>query len=152
MPAGPRVLYANVGPERVPEIVERHVRDGEPVDFGKKVTDDYDDIGEWPGFLKMSGDVAAKIADAAGVYIERGECDVTYEEAMRDVLAAEPEGTFGYEDITGIPWIEIDFPEDLSRAEGITYQQVTDYVSEDPGRTAAKKPSLRRIIPLKPLG
>jgi NADH:ubiquinone oxidoreductase subunit F (NADH-binding)/(2Fe-2S) ferredoxin len=31
VPGGPRVLYANVVPERVPEIVERHVRDGEPV-------------------------------------------------------------------------------------------------------------------------
>ena len=113
------------------EPVKLCIRDGEPVDFGKKVTDDYDDIGEWPGFLKMSGDVAAKIADAAGVYIERGEYDVTYEEAMRDVLAAEPEGTFGYEDITGIPWIEIDFPSDLLCAEKIIMPLVSDFFAEE---------------------
>ena len=114
------------------EPVKLCIRDGEPVDFGKQVTDDYDDIGEWPGFLKMSGDVAAKIADAAGVYIDRGEFDVTYEEAMRDVLVAEPEGTFGYEDITGIPWIEIDFPSDLLRAQKIVMPLVSDFVAEEP--------------------
>ena len=31
IPGGPRVLYGNVGPELVPEIVERHVKGGEPV-------------------------------------------------------------------------------------------------------------------------
>ena len=113
------------------EPVKLCIRDGEPVDFGKKVIDDYDEIGEWPGFLKMSGEVAAKIADAAGVYIDRGEFDITYEEAMRDVLAAEPEGTFGYEDITGIPWIEIDFPSDLLRAEKIIMPLVSDFVAEE---------------------
>jgi choline kinase len=79
----------------------------------------------------MSGDIAAKIADAAGAYIDRGECDVTYEEAMRDVLAVEPEGTFGYEDITGIPWIEIDFPSDLLRAEKIIMPLVNEFVAEE---------------------
>ncbi|MCH7551322.1 MAG: phosphocholine cytidylyltransferase family protein [Proteobacteria bacterium] len=112
------------------EPVKLCIRDGEPVDFGKQVIDDYDDVGEWPGFLKMSGHVAAKIADAARVYIDKGECDVTYEEAMRDVLAAEPEGTFGYEDITGIPWIEIDFPSDLLRAQKIVMPLVGDFVAE----------------------
>jgi NADH:ubiquinone oxidoreductase subunit F (NADH-binding)/(2Fe-2S) ferredoxin len=31
VPGGPRVIYGNVGPELVPEIVERHVKGGEPV-------------------------------------------------------------------------------------------------------------------------
>ena len=57
--------------------------------------------------------------------------DVTYEEDMRDVLAAEPEGTFGYEDITGIPWIEIDFPSDLLRAQKIVMPLVGDFVAEE---------------------
>ena len=30
--------------------------------------------------------------------------------------AGDP-NNFGFEDITGLPWIEIDFPEDLRRAE-----------------------------------
>ena len=31
VPGGPRVLYANLGPEHVPEVVEKHVKGGEPV-------------------------------------------------------------------------------------------------------------------------
>jgi len=31
------------------------------------------------------------------------------------VLLAQPED-FGYEDVSGLPWIEIDFPEDVERA------------------------------------
>ena len=114
------------------EPVKLCLRDGEPVDFGKQVTDDYDEVGEWPGFMRMSADISAKVADATQVYFDEGKVDVTYEEAMRDVLHAEPEGTFGYEDITGIPWIEIDFPSDLMRAEKITYPQVAEYVPGEP--------------------
>jgi choline kinase len=50
------------------------------------------------------------------------------------VLAAEPEGTFGYEDITGIPWIEIDYPSDLLRAEKIIMPLVSDFAA---GETAS---------------
>ena len=74
------------------------------------------------------------------VYIERGECDVTYEEAMRDVLAAEPEGTYGYEDITGIPWIEIDIPSDLLRAEKVIMPLVSDFFAEE--TLAAERPRI----------
>jgi choline kinase len=34
---------------------------------------------------------------------------------LRNVLLADP-GSFGFEDVTGLPWIEIDFPEDVVRA------------------------------------
>ncbi len=39
-----------------------------------------------------------------------------YDEALRDLLLSEPPGTFGFEDVTGLPWIEIDFVEDVERA------------------------------------
>ncbi len=93
------------------------IRDGKPVDFGKGVEGDFDVVGEWPGFLRLSPRIAARVADATEAYVERGDVGVTYEEAVRDVLVDEPPDTFGYEDITGIPWIEIDFPSDLLRAE-----------------------------------
>ena len=93
------------------------IQDGKPVDFGKMVEGDFDLVGEWPGFLRLSPRIAARVADATETYIERGDSGVTYEEAVRHVLLDEPPGTFGYEDITDIPWIEIDFPSDLLRAE-----------------------------------
>lgn len=93
------------------------VRNGVPVDFGKRVVGDFDFVGEWPGFMKLSPRMAKLLAQATENYIESGSLMVTYEEAMRDVLVGEPAGTFGFEDITGVPWIEIDFPKDLERAE-----------------------------------
>jgi choline kinase len=86
------------------------------VDFGKGVEGDFDLIGHWPGFMTMAPDVAAKIADMTQVYMDTGRDALTYECAMRDVVTSEPHGTFGYEDISGVPWIEIDWPHDLRYA------------------------------------
>ena len=93
------------------------IQNGKPVNFGKMLEGDFDLVGEWPGFLCLSPRIAARVADATETYIESGESGVTYEAAVRDVLVDEPPGIFGYEDITGIPWIEIDYPSDLLRAE-----------------------------------
>jgi len=99
------------------EPVKLCITGGYPVEFGKKVAGAFDVVGEWPGFLKLAPAIAAKLADACQGFVDRGELAAPYEPAMREVLLAEPKGTFGYEDITGVPWIEIDFPSDLLRAE-----------------------------------
>lgn len=114
------------------EPVKLCLVDGEVVDFGKQVDASISDVGEWPGFMKMSPDVASRLANELDAYIERQEDQVTYELAMRDVLLAMPAGSFAVEDITGMPWIEIDFPSDLIRAEKIIYPRVTEY-SDDEG-------------------
>ena len=49
-------------------------------------------------------------------YVTQERQEEPYEEVIRDLLLQTPE-RFGYEDITGFPWIEIDFPEDLQRAQ-----------------------------------
>ena len=98
------------------EPVKICLKGGELIDFGKAVTDDYEAIGEWPGFLKMSPEIAVKLADAVQGHIGTDDEFVAYEAAMRDVLVSEPAGTFNYEDITGIPWTEIDFPKDVVHA------------------------------------
>jgi choline kinase len=99
------------------EPVKLCIAGGVPVEFGKKIAGTFDTVGEWPGFLKLSPAMAAKLADACQGFVDRGELAAPYEPAMREILLAEPEGAFGYEDITGIPWIEIDFPSDVLRAE-----------------------------------
>jgi choline kinase len=95
------------------------IRDGHPVDFGKMVEGNFDLVGEWPGFLRLSPPIAGRLADMTETYVDGGNGGAPYEDAIRDVLHAEPPGTFGFEDITGTPWIEIDFPEDLARAEKV---------------------------------
>ena len=61
-------------------------------------------------------EIAVKVADSVQSHIDNDDEFVTYEEAMRDVLVSEAAGTFGFEDITGIPWTEIDFPDDVVHA------------------------------------
>lgn len=98
------------------EPVKLCLRNGVLAEFRKKIDGAYDVIGEWPGFLRLAPAEAAKIAAALDRYVATGRRDQPYEEPMRDVLLADPQA-FGIEDITGTPWIEIDFPEDLARAE-----------------------------------
>jgi choline kinase len=50
-------------------------------------------------------------------YIERGETGQIYEVAIRDQLIDADPSVFKIADITGQPWIEIDFPEDVENAE-----------------------------------
>ena len=91
------------------------------VDFHKRPRLAYDWWGEWIGFARFAPDMAARIAAAAGAYVEAGRLDEIYEEAFRDVLLAAPPDSFGVEDVTGLPWVEIDFPEDLAKAEREIY-------------------------------
>ncbi|MGH8658634.1 MAG: NTP transferase domain-containing protein [Gammaproteobacteria bacterium] len=96
------------------------VRGGRLVEFRKQLAGDlgYDFIGESVGFFRFSGPIAARLAERSVCYFDAGEHDAHYEEAIRDLLLADP-AQFGYEDISGLPWIEIDFREDIDRAKEI---------------------------------
>ena len=90
---------------------------GAIVDFHKQPTEPHDSYGEWVGFTRFSPEMAGRIPDYAAPYIERGETDRIYEIAIRDLLLDVPRGTFEIVEITGLPWIEIDFEEDVAKAE-----------------------------------
>ena len=87
------------------------------VEFRKQLAGDlvYDTLGESVGFFKFNGECAAEIARVCAEYESEGLHDAPHEEALRDVLLAKPEA-FACEDISGLPWVEIDFPEDVERA------------------------------------
>jgi len=93
------------------------IKDDVLVDFHKRPLRPYDWWGEWIGFTRFAPDVAAKVALAAERRVAAGDTGLIYEEAFRDVLLSEPPGRMAVEDVTGLPWVEIDFPEDLARAE-----------------------------------
>ncbi len=93
------------------------IRDDRIVDFHKRPTDSGDWQGEWIGFARFSPDAARGLPNRVWRYVDAGEPEIIYEQPIRDLVVESPPGTFGYEDITGLPWIEIDFPEDLRRAE-----------------------------------
>jgi len=100
------------------EPVKLCVLDGRLVEFRKHLDRElaFDIQGESVGFFRFSSSMAARLAHRTQKYMDQHRQGEPYEEAIRDLLLAEPEA-FGYEDITGLPWIEIDFPEDIQRAE-----------------------------------
>ncbi len=98
------------------EPVKICVRDGEIVEFRKWLSAEFDFCGESVGFFKLSAEVAEKIIFQTGLYLRQGRRHEPYEETIRDVLLTSPRGTFAFEDITGMPWIEIDFAADIERA------------------------------------
>jgi choline kinase len=89
------------------------VRNGRPIDFRKKWSGDADFVGESIGFFKIAPvdfpllikETQARSCDSA--------CAASYDDVLRALVLA---GRFGYEDVTGLPWIEIDFPADVIRA------------------------------------
>lgn len=92
------------------------IRDGAIVDFHKVPREKHDHWGEWPGFLRLTPECSRRLVTAMSHYVDSGRLDEMVEEAIRDVVLSASMNDFGVEDVTGLPWIEIDFPEDLVRA------------------------------------
>ena len=112
---GENVLLVDRGIEPGDEPVKICFRGGRIVDFRKRPVHAHDWHGESVGFFRFSAATAAALADRCGAYVEEGRTDLEYEEAIRDLILAEPD-RFGAADIGALPWIEIDFEEDVARA------------------------------------
>ncbi len=99
------------------EPVKLCLREGTVVEFRKKLPADlsYDSVGESVGFFRYSEAGARRLAALVGGYIERGRDDLPHEEAIRDQLL-ERQQPFEVADVTGAPWLEVDFPQDIERA------------------------------------
>jgi choline kinase len=109
------------------DFVKVGLLDEQIVDFGKQIGDSHDTVGEWPGFFKMAPHIAAAVAESVEGFIARGIEEGAYEDAFREVLIESGPGVFGFEDITGIPWVEIDFENDLEKAETKVFPRISDF-------------------------
>ena len=101
------------------EPVKLCVRGGEIVDFRKRPTEPHDWHGESVGFFRFSPATAAELAGRVEAYVQGGRRGEEYEEPIRDMIMQAAPGRFGFEDISGLPWTEIDFPEDVVKAEAL---------------------------------
>lgn len=99
------------------EPVKIALNAGRMVEFRKQLKQgvEYDTLGESVGYFKFDGEVAKLIADTCASYQADGLLDAPHEEALRDVLLKHPD-QFACEDVSGLPWLEVDFPEDIERA------------------------------------
>lgn len=115
------------------EPVKIAVHQGRMVEFRKALPDDleFDTLGESVGFFKFNGEIAAKITQACAEYNAEGLLGAPHEEALRDVLLADP-AAFACVDVSGLPWLELDFPEDVERA----IKQILPAIKEDLARSS----------------
>ncbi len=108
------------------EPVKVGVKGGVPVDFGKTIDPAVEALGESVGFFRLSEGMANALIETAGRMIDGGGSERPMEDAVAAVLrAASP--PFGFEDVTGLPWIEIDFPEDVERAESVILPELVEH-------------------------
>lgn len=99
------------------EPVKICLRDGVPVELRKQLAADieYDAIGESVGFFRFTQAAARRLATLVAGYVASGRAQMPHEEAVRDLLI-ERKQHVEVADVTGAPWIEIDYAEDLLRA------------------------------------
>jgi choline kinase len=99
------------------EPVKLCVHDGVPVELRKQLAADlqFDTIGESVGFFRFDESGARRLATLVAGYVARDLSHLPHEEAVRDLLR-ERSHRFEVADVTGAPWIEIDFPVDVERA------------------------------------
>jgi choline kinase len=101
------------------EPVKLCVKEGRIVDFDKRPSLPYEWHGESVGFFRFSAATAAELADRTEEYVASGRRAKEHEEPIRDMIIASNPDRFGFEDISGLPWTEIDFPEDVVKARAL---------------------------------
>jgi choline kinase len=101
------------------EPVKLCVLAGRIVDLRKQPTQPHDWHGESVGFFKLGAAAAAELAARVEDYVDGGRRMMEYEEPLRDMIMASAPDRFGFEDISGLPWTEIDFPEDVVKANAL---------------------------------
>ncbi len=97
------------------EPMKLAVKDDQLREFRRRLSVDFDYCGESVGFFRLTQTMAARLFKVCQEFIDAGRTDEDYETALGDQIEAEP-GRFGFEDVTGLPWTEIDFPDDIVRA------------------------------------
>jgi choline kinase len=107
------------------EPVKLCVRGGVPIELRKQLAADleFDAIGESVGFFRFDQAGARGLAALVAGYVESGRAHMPHEEAVRDLLR-ERSQALEVADVTGSPWIEIDFPNDVLRAAQEVLQEL----------------------------
>ena len=99
------------------EPVKICLRENAIVEFRKQLPQglNFDRIGESVGFFRFTPDAANYLSEQASRYVADGRADLPHEELLREFALESPYQS-DIIDVSGLPWIEIDFPEDVERA------------------------------------
>ena len=87
--------------------------DGWVIEVTKKIGADPRVRGEAVGFLRLSSEAAEVLRGILEEFIETGKDSLEYEDAFRELAAEVP---IGVVEVGDLPWVEVDFEEDVTRA------------------------------------
>lgn len=90
------------------------VSGGRVIALTKNMPEQYDYAGEGVGFLRIRHADTPRVVSSLRDYIDRESWDMEYEDALRQYFQ---DVRVGHERIGGLPWTEIDFIEDVQKAE-----------------------------------
>jgi choline kinase len=111
----PSALLVDRGFHDTGEEVKVYTRGDRVIALGKKVVPEaWDAVGEGVGFFKCGAEAAPELVRCLGRVIEESHGLGEWEDALHMLV---PHHHVGWADVTGLPWTEIDFVEDLRHAE-----------------------------------
>ena len=111
----PSALLLDRGFADTGEEVKLYTRGDRVIALGKKVVPEaWDAVGEGVGFFKCGAEAGPQFARNLEKVIEDSRGMNEYEDALHMLVGSHH---VGWVDVTGLPWTEIDFAEDLRRAE-----------------------------------
>jgi len=92
------------------------MRNGKPFDFVKRWRGEADSIGESVGFFKIGQPELPLLISETRTRADGAGRAESYDDILRVLVKA---GLFGAVDVTGVPWTEIDFPQDIHYAKSV---------------------------------
>jgi choline kinase len=96
-------------------------------DIARGVLDPSQALGEGVGFYKLDRSAAQSLRQLLEEWVASGGDDQEYEEVFRTLFKC---CVFGYELVSDLPWTEIDFPQDILRAEQEIWPQIQGLEAE----------------------
>jgi len=90
-------------------------------DITRGIRDQSQVLGEGVGFYKLDQNAAQELRSLLDEWVASGRDDEEYEEVFRVLFKC---CVFGYELVGDLPWTEIDFPEDICKAERVIWPQI----------------------------
>ena len=106
------------------EEVKLYVRRGRVVALGKTVVPEaWDQVGEGIGFFKSGTAAGSDLAGLLERVIEESDGRCEYEDALHILVGRHHVEAV---DVTGLPWTEVDFVEDLRLAQSTIHPKIVD--------------------------
>lgn len=87
--------------------------------LGRRPVEGHAATGEWVGFARLDAASVSRFRNAIRAQIAAGQTAGGYEDALASLL---PDMDMRYEDVSDLPWVEIDFPADVERATALVSQ------------------------------